>query len=118
MSSASNTKKGKIGEDLAVSFLVKNGYQVLRQNYRFKRSEIDIIAQIGDLLVFVEVKFRKSLHFGLPEESISEKKIEMVKEASDHYVYETDWHKNIRFDVVSILQMGGKTEFLHLEDAF
>ncbi|MBY0426000.1 MAG: YraN family protein, partial [Cytophagales bacterium] len=96
MSSTYNTKKGKKGEDLAVRFLTTRGYEMLERNYRFGRSEIDIIARLGEMVVFVEVKFRKSDLYGHPEESISDKKIDQIKLASDQYVFQKNWHGPIR----------------------
>ena len=118
MSSSENTKKGKIGELLAQNFLTQNGYEIIARNYRFGRAEIDIIAQKGDLLVFVEVKFRKSKFFGMPEESISPKKTDMIQSAADQYIYHVNWNKPVRYDVISILQIADKTEYYHIEDAF
>jgi len=118
MSSSENTKKGKLGELLAENFLQKKGYVIIANNYRFARAEIDIIAQKDDLLVFVEVKFRKSNFFGDPEDSITPKKIEMIQSAADNYIDSINWNKQVRYDVISILQIDNKTEYYHIEDAF
>lgn len=118
MSVKENTKKGKFGEELALQFFADLGFEILVRNYRFKRAEVDMICKKGDLIVFIEVKYRNSLVYGHPEESVTEKKIELIKSAADQYVFENDWQKNIRFDVLSILNQGGKREYLHLEDAF
>ena len=56
----------KTGEALAVAHLKARGYEILERNYRAVRGEIDLIAQDGDFIVFVEVKTRRSLKFGLP----------------------------------------------------
>ena len=61
-----NNILGKRGEQLAVSFLEKKGYQILATNWRHRRAEIDIIAMDEDVLVFVEVKTRNNNNFGEP----------------------------------------------------
>ena len=111
-------EKGKAGEDLAARFLLEKGYQILSRNYRFKRSEIDIIAQKDNCLVFVEVKWRSTDAFGYPEEFVNEKKAAKILEGADQYIYEANWNGNIRFDIVAIRQINGQTEVLQIEDAF
>ncbi|MCE2995186.1 MAG: YraN family protein [Cyclobacteriaceae bacterium] len=111
-------EKGKAGEDLAARFLLEKGYQILARNYRFKRSEIDIIAQKDNCLVFVEVKWRSTDAFGYPEEFVNEKKAAKILEGADQYIYEANWNGNIRFDIVAIRQINGQTEVVQIEDAF
>jgi len=111
-------EKGKAGEDLAAQFLSDKGYQVLARNYRFKRSEIDLIAQKDNCLVFVEVKLRTTDAFGYPEEFVNEKKATKIMEGADQYSYDVNWKGNIRFDIVAIRQINGQTEVVQIEDAF
>ena len=111
-------EKGKAGEDLAARFLLEKGYQILARNYRFKRSEIDLIAQKDNCLVFVEVKWRSTDAFGYPEEFVNEKKAAKILEGADQYIYEANWNGNIRFDIVAIRQINGQTEVVQIEDAF
>ncbi|MEN8187811.1 MAG: YraN family protein, partial [Bacteroidota bacterium] len=70
---AQHNELGKKGEDLAVEFLIKNGFEILDRNWRFKKAEIDIIAQKDDLLVMAEVKTRSTDFFGDPQEFIKPK---------------------------------------------
>ena len=63
-----NTQKGIAGEEIAVEFLLKNGYHILEKNWRHQHLEIDIIASIDNTLVIVEVKLRANDFFGNPEE--------------------------------------------------
>ncbi len=111
-------EKGKAGEDLAAQFLIDKGYQILERNYRFRRSEIDLIARKGNCLVFVEVKLRTSDAFGYPEEFVNEKKAAKISEGADQYIYDVKWIGNIRFDIVAIRQIRGQTEVVQIEDAF
>ena len=109
---------GILGENMAAEVLIQKGYLIRERNYRYKRSEIDIIAEKDGILVFIEVKTRKSIRFGFPEEFVSEKKAEMVITAAEQYIYETEWKKDIRFDIVSIVMNENGSEIQHFEDAF
>lgn len=113
-----NTQKGKRGEDLACQFLEKNGFEIIERNFRHSHSEIDIIALHAKRLIFFEVKYRKSTKFGEPEQSISKSKINKIKQASEHYIFEKDWKGDIRFDVIAIKEISTKIEIMHFEDAF
>ncbi|MEM7108946.1 MAG: YraN family protein [Bacteroidota bacterium] len=109
---------GKEGEKLAADHLKQSGYKVLESNWRFKRSEIDLICEKGNLLVFVEVKTRSYVAFGQPEDSVDEKKAAKVIEGAEEYIFQTNWNKDIRFDIISIVINGDQRKLLHLEDAF
>lgn len=114
-----NIEKGKIGENFAQKYLLEKGYEILAKNYRYSRFEIDIIAQKDEILVFIEVKYRKSLQFGYPEQAVSQLKIKQIKSAAEQYLFEKNWNNNIRFDIISIVdQKKSDLEILHLEDAF
>ncbi|MCH8317895.1 MAG: YraN family protein [Bacteroidetes bacterium] len=123
---ADHIEFGKKGEDLAVQFLQKKGYKILKRNYRYKRAEIDIIAQKEGLLIFVEVKARNRIDFGYPEDAVNEKKVELIQEASENFMEESAWGKEyepgsggqIRFDIISITLEKGVLDILHIEDAF
>lgn len=111
-----NTKtKGKYGEDLAVSYLKKKGFEVLERNFRQGRGEIDLIGLLdNELLVFFEVKLRKNNAFGEPETFVSENQQQKIFAAAEDYIYAINWQKDIRFDIISIQ---GK-DLAHIEDAF
>ncbi|MGV3540497.1 MAG: YraN family protein [Rufibacter sp.] len=113
-----NTHIGQQGEAAAEAFLQQRGFQILARNYRYKRAEVDLIAAQEKLLVLVEVKTRSSHSYGFPEEAISQRKEEMLHLAANHYIEQTDWQHEVRFDVISILWRNGKPEILHIEDAF
>jgi len=111
-------KRGFEGEDLAITFLEKKGYRLLERNYRYKRSEIDLIVEKDKWLVFVEVKTRSSTAFGFPEEFVDEKKAEKIIEGADYYMHKNNWQGNVRYDIVSIILRKGEPEIAHFEDAF
>lgn len=95
--------QGDIGENFAVELLKKNGYEILQRNFRCKLGEIDIIAQEGDSLVFVEVKTRWSRKFGLPQEAVSTRKLSKIKRVGEFYLLNhPEASKKQRIDVVAV----------------
>lgn len=108
-------EKGFFYENQAKAFLQENGYEILAQNYRFGKGEIDIIVQKEGWLVFVEVRYRKNADFGYPEQSISEKKKNLLRQTAENFIFEKNWQGNIRFDIVAILENG---EIEHFQDCF
>lgn len=94
---------GKIGEEMAVQFLSKNGYNILDKNIKAPFGEIDIIAEKDNCVCFVEVKSRKTEKYGLPEEAITQvKKNKIIKVAQFYIKKKHIKHKLFRFDVISI----------------
>jgi len=111
--------QGKAGEDLAAAFLQRNGLKILERNYRFERGEIDLIAEEGDELVFIEVKMRRSTMFGVPEDAVTEEKQEQVHTVAEGYLFEHDIdNRPCRFDVVAIEFKNGTAEIRHIRNAF
>ena len=97
-------KIGKIGEEMAKRYLKKKGYKILEHNYYLRGGEIDLIAQKGEILVFVEVKTRTSNQFGAPEESINYFKQKRLNRAIRDYLFKKNIkHLNNQFDVISIV---------------
>lgn len=115
---AEHNKLGKLGEELAVDFLKDNGYKILETNFVFQKAEIDIIAQKDNLIVVVEVKTRSSLDFGLPQDFVTPKKIQLLVKAIDAYIISNDLDVDIRFDIIAIFNNGNKFEVEHIKDAF
>jgi len=111
-----NNSTGKKGEDLAAEFLIRNGYEILRRNFTFRRSEIDIIAYKGDWLLFVEVKTRSTTDFGHPEEFVEKAQASRIMLAAEEFIFTTNWRGHIRFDIISV-QIGTQPEIVHFEDA-
>ena len=111
-------KRGIEGERAAADFLVAKGFEIVQRNFRYKRSEIDLIVKKDNWLIFVEVKWRSSTRFGNPEEFVDLKKEKKILEGAAHYLHETNWNGNVRYDIVAISSIGRETEILHIEDAF
>ncbi len=110
---------GRTGERIAADWLLKNGYEIVEQNYYFQRGEIDIIARDGGTLVFVEVKYRTSDRFGEPEESVTPKKQELLRRTAEGYVAERNiTDTECRFDVVTVLSVNGTAHCRVLKNCF
>jgi len=95
---------GKKGEDLAAKHLAQNGYKLVTRNYRCTLGEIDIIAQDGENLVFIEVKTRSGHSFGSPAEAVTRHKQQQILRVAQYYLQEkrcTD--VPCRFDVVAVV---------------
>ncbi len=106
---------GKDGEELAVNFLKKRGYQILEKNYRCRLGEIDIVARDKEKIVFVEVKTRSSLAFGLPQEAVNySKQLRLTRLALTYFSHHKLKDISCRFDVVCILTEGREPKKIHL----
>ncbi|MCS6967041.1 MAG: YraN family protein [Cytophagales bacterium] len=116
-STSSFRQLGKKGEELAACYLQNRGYEILCRNYQFERTEIDIIARSGSVLVFVEVKSRSSNAFGYPETFVKATKQAHIKRAAENFILQTNWHGEIRFDIIAITWTL-PPEITHFEDAF
>lgn len=112
-------ERGAEGEKLAVEFLEKKGLKVLERNYRFERGEIDIVAEDGRELVFVEVKARRTTSYGEPIESVDAKKQAQLWKVAEGYLFEHRLeHRACRFDVVAIFFHNGRADIKHFQHAF
>ena len=93
---AEHNELGKLGEELAATYLQKNGYEILETNWVFQKAEIDILAQKDNTLAVVEVKTRSSVDFGLPQDFVKPKKIQLLVKAVNAYVTENDLDLEVR----------------------
>jgi putative endonuclease len=94
---------GKQGEEMAAAFLAGAGYRIVERNYRCPFGEIDIVAEEGKVLVFVEVKSRRSEAFGDPQLAVGRQKQQKLSRIAMHYLAERgQGHRLARFDVVSV----------------
>ncbi len=103
-SKASTRSRGKFGEEIAEQYIVSQGYRILERNYSTRYGEIDLIAEEGKCLVFVEVKARQSDEFGSPGDAVNKPKQGKLSRMAVAYVCDHDVHdRDCRFDVVEIL---------------
>ena len=115
---ANHNQLGKKGEQLAVDFLIENGYDIVERNYRFNKAEVDIIAQKKDVLAIIEVKTRSTTDFGNPQDFVKPKQIKNLVKAVDEYVIVNNLEVDVRFDIIAIVKEEQQFNIEHLEDAF
>lgn len=116
---ADHNEFGKIAEELAADFLIRNQYRILARNFRYLKAEIDIIAEKDDCIVIVEVKARHTDAFLEPQEAVNKKKIKLLISAANYFIEENNIDKEVRFDIISVLPNKQKTlEIHHIIDAF
>jgi len=109
---------GKQGEQLAVDYLVKEGYKIVERNWRFQRAEIDIIASKQEKTIAIEVKTRSSKDFGDPQSFVNSKKIKLMVLAMNQYVVMRNLDVEVRFDIIAITKNRTSFDIEHLKDAF
>lgn len=110
---------GQRAEDLACEYLLRQGLMVLERNFYIRGGELDIVAMEGETIVFVEVRSKSKGNYGLPEETISEKKRQFLYRAAEQYLIKQEYtDKNCRFDVISVLFQERKTVVKWFKDAF
>ncbi len=112
-------KTGAQAEQQALRYLQQQGLKIITRNYHCRRGEIDLILWEGELLLFVEVRYRKSARFGTAAESVTPEKQRRILAAASHYLQRERAVQDVacRFDVVAI--SGEKAENIHwIKDAF
>ena len=116
---AAHNELGKYGELLAQRFLADCGYQILEKNWVYGRAEIDVIAFYKEKLIFVEVRTRRSVKHGEPEDFVNWKKEKQMEFASSVYIDRKNHQGEIRFDIVAIVfENKHLYKINHIEDAF
>ncbi len=115
---AAHNDLGKKGEEIAERFLIKNNFQILAKNWRYKQLEIDIIALHKNILVIIEVKTRRTDITVSLDEIINRKKQRFLIEAANAYVLAHNINKEVRFDFVLIIIKNNKYYLKHIPDAF
>jgi len=110
---------GKRGETLAISFLKKNGYRIIESNFRCRYGEIDIVAQDGKTVAFIEVKTKTSNRFGSPTQAVDSRKQRQVSKTALAYISQKRLtNYSARFDVVGINIKGSNSEIELIKNAF
>jgi len=115
-----SAKSGRKGEQKAVSYLKKQGFKILEKNWRWKRYEIDVIAQKGALTLFVEVKLRTHDGYIPAKALVNARKRDSLRRAARAYLKKTgNSDALIRFDVIIVLKRNTSTfEIQHAENVF
>lgn len=101
-----NITVGQKGETLAASYLQNKGFDIIARNWRYRHLEIDLIAQCGKTLHFIEVK---TLHGGseaLPERKVNHTKVTRMKRAAEAYLFQYPSWQFIQFDIVAVTLLG------------
>ncbi len=116
---AQHNTTGSLGESLAAVYFAQNGFTLLHQNWRHSHWEVDIIAEKDAVLHFIEVKTRRTKKFGHPEESVSKKKIQYLKNAAEEFLYQFPQWRRIQFDVLAITLLKNQpAEYFFIEDVY
>ncbi len=109
---------GKRGENIAAEYLIRQGFRIRERNYRYLKAEIDIIAQLDELLVMVEVKSRTQGFYEDLTDTISAKKRGLMVMAADHYVNKHTLDLETRFDIILIIEDKERMKIDHIPNAF
>ena len=121
MTGHSNQTTGVKGEELAAAHLLRNGYGILERNFRSKGGEVDIVAKDRDgCIVFVEVKTRRNLAYGLPQLAVTPRKQRQIAKGALSWLSRNRLHDHAaRFDVIAVLLHDGAVHQLeHIVNAF
>ncbi len=114
---AAHNELGKWGEDLAADYLQRKGYTIIERDWKSGKRDLDIIAQDGDVIVFVEVKTRRNRLYGEPEESVDYHKLQNLQQAISHYVKFKHIRQEIRFDIISVVgTIGSEPDIQHIQN--
>jgi len=125
--SAAHTRaKGRIAESSAIRWLKREGYAIVETNYAIRAGEIDVIAIDGadhdplrpDTLCFVEIKARRSAHFGPAIGAVTPRKQHRIARAAAAYLASHDWEGPCRFDVLGMDRDDDGWDFTLIRDAF
>lgn len=111
-----NKEVGKTGEAYAIRFLIARGYDILEENFYSRFGEVDIIAEKEWALAFIEVKTRTSEAYGMPEECITNGKIERIQKTALHFLDETRGknHHDLRIDLI-VVKLNKDYDFIDLK---
>lgn len=116
---AKHNETGKLGESLARAWLEKNDYEIKAVNWRHGHHEIDLIAAKGNVLHFFEVKTRRSMQFGYPEEKVGKTKMRSLLSAGSAYLCRNRGHRWVRYNILSIsLDSADQPAFFLIEDVY
>ena len=116
---ASHNELGKWGEDVAATYLERQGYTIMERDWKSGHRDLDIIALDEDTMVFVEVKTRSNRLFTDPEMAVDYQKIRHLQQAANHYIKYRHIDRDIRFDIITVVgTMNDSPAIDHIKDAF
>lgn len=113
---ARHNELGKKGETYACEYLQSKGFNILEVNWRYRRNEIDIVAENEHNILFVEVKTRSSVLWGQPEMFLSQAQIDRIQTAVNFYIQGNNISKEPRVDVLALVSVNESFELKHFED--
>lgn len=109
---------GKQGEELAVQYLIDNGYKIIQRNYECNQGEIDIISKYKKEIVFIEVKSRTNEIYGKPKDAVNIKKKQHIYNSAEYYIYSKHLENNpVRIDVIEIYKKNNIFKINHIKQA-
>ena len=110
--------KGLVGEDYATEYLLEQGYRIRDRNWRCGHLEVDIIAEDENYIIFVEVKTRKNVYAGAPEDFVNKQKQRNIIRAARYYMRYKNLQKEVRFDIISVVFGMTGNSLKHIQDAY
>lgn len=114
-----NYQFGRLGEKIALNYLLKNNYNIIEKNFYCKQGEIDIIAEEKGKseIIFIEVKTRSNLKYGEPKDAVTIRKRKHMYKTAKYYLYKNyKSNKFIRFDAIEIFISDGKCKVEHIKN--
>ncbi len=114
-----SVEQGETAETLGAQFLLRRGYRLLERNFKTRLGEVDLVVENGVYVVFVEVRYRRSVAWGSPEATVGRLKRRKLVLAALEYVQRRGFEQRaLRFDVLSIRKARGGLRIEHHENAF
>jgi putative endonuclease len=111
-------ERGAEAEDIAINYLLNQGYEILDKNWYNHHHELDIIARKDGILAVIEVKSLSSNAIREPYESVNRNKQRMIISATNAYIRRHNINDDVRFDIISILFRNNEPQIEHIENAF
>ena len=115
---ALHNELGKKGEEEAVRYLIQKGYSILHRNWRSGKKELDIVAIYDNTLVVIEVKTRRDVLYGNPEDAVNGQKIRKIVSSTDAYIRRSAIDLPVRFDIITMTGTDIPFQIEHIEEAF
>ena len=110
---------GRAGETLAAEMYRRRGFEICERNYRVSEGEIDLVVRRGSLLVFCEIKTRRTDRWGAHCEAVAWRKQQRLRRLAARWMRERrPGALQLRFDVVSVVLSDGSSKVTHIPDAF